>query len=140
MNTYRVFHNLHSSFLSGYVPGNQLTEVAVINATDLDDVFFILNVAHEAEFNADTRQRFQAVKYRERKNRSLSVGDVILDEDGVWWSVESVGFRAIEMENAPLDTDIVNLSQHGTTYIGIQSSWEAPRPPEAPKPWYSPRP
>lgn len=58
-----------------------------LNAVDLDDVFFILNMKHPADY----------------RNRSLSVGDVVVDRDAAKaYICLSVGWAPFDCNPLPL--------------------------------------
>jgi hypothetical protein len=102
--TAEAFHNLDARF-GPYEPGHRVVRVFVGKFDDpgnndiavCNTVFELLNVGHEPEFtNGDPDIR--AVAYRERENRSLSVGDIVTIQRGTatqYYAVASRGFTTI---------------------------------------------
>lgn len=66
--------------------------VSWINATDLDEVFAIGNGIRSAEMDKDDVSPIDRMVYFARMH-SISVGDIIQDEDGKTWVVSSFGFE-----------------------------------------------
>ncbi|HTJ68187.1 MAG TPA: hypothetical protein VL551_11710 [Actinospica sp.] len=103
-----------------YEPGHPMTVVftTVIDPGDLADevlceqVFALLNIGHHpAEVGLSAAPDQRAVDYRERGNRSLSVGDTVAVTRGaqtVYYKVAMIGFTQID---AP---SIVNRPGYGT--------------------------
>lgn len=103
-----------------YEPGHPMTIVftTVIDPGNLEDevlcerVFSLLNIGHhpaEAGMSAEPDQR--ALEYRERGNRSLSVGDAVAVTRGkqtIYYEVAMIGFTQID------DPSIVNRPGFGT--------------------------
>ena len=125
--TITVFHNIssdgmgrHAGF-SGYQPGHALAPVARYTRPSHDvftlaeHAFMIFNVGDDPSFGEPNPL---AVEYRSRKNRSLSVGDVVLvqtaDQD-TWLSCESFGFDRIDVPSW-----LVFASQYGTTSLDAE--------------------
>lgn len=113
----RVFHNNYapSAFLRGYESGDTVTEVFTYStqrtADTNDDVlaaeaYTLFNVGHDSEFGVPDPR---AVDYRARRNRSLSVGDV-LDIDGRFFACDAVGWRAL-----PEAPPVEQIAASGTT-------------------------
>tara|TARA_R100001510_G_C7638756_1_gene196568 strand:+ start:446 stop:829 length:384 start_codon:yes stop_codon:yes gene_type:complete len=85
---------LQEAFFNNMMRGTEVTAsalavndvfkfVAWVNATDLDEVFAIGNgVSH---------QRDRILRFA--RMHSISVGDIIQDQDGKCWVVSSVGFQ-----------------------------------------------
>ena len=69
---------VNDAFTNGY-----FTHVANIRANDLEGAFETSNIGPEENI-----ERFSQM-------HSISVGDVILDEDGKYWLTASVGFQEI---------------------------------------------
>ncbi|WNV83138.1 hypothetical protein [Umezawaea sp. Da 62-37] len=118
----RVFHNNHlrEKYLRGYEPGQTVTEVFVYTtaaetgAPDLDwviayEAYRLFNVGDDPQFGTPDPR---AVDYRARRNRSLSIGDVIAI-DGRFLSCDSRGWSALT-ETPPID----QRAAHGTTPLG----------------------
>lgn len=102
-----VYHNVDDSSFFGWKPEHPL--VPVFEYADSGNDTLILhrawetfNIGHEPEFNVPAEQRRQALLYRARKLRSLSVGDVIAI-DGQPHAVESFGWQSA----GPGDLNIV---------------------------------
>lgn len=122
MVTVRVFHNVTEdergrptlAMLDGYSPGHQVVHVAALELElDTDDpqpalnkTFELLNVGDDPDFYSPPDE--QAVAYRARRNRSLSVGDVV-EVGGQFYSCQRVGWK-----EQPEPT-IVARTIHGTT-------------------------
>lgn len=102
--TIDVYHNVASPqdrplvMLTGYQPGDPLVKVATLTvpaelAVDwhrmCEWAFWLLNVGDEY---GDP----QALAYREARNRSLSVGDVIVI-DGVAYGCAAVGWERVQV-------------------------------------------
>lgn len=102
----RVFHNNHAreKYLSGYEPGQTVTEVFAYTTTPSDGIhdrsgdlhiaeeaFELFNVGDDPEFGTPDPR---AVDYRTRRNRSLSTGDVIAI-DGRFYSCDTRDWRAL---------------------------------------------
>jgi hypothetical protein len=114
----RVFHNNHprEAFPGGYVPGQSVTEVYACDETDVgpdvddrclaDRAFQLFNVGDDPAFGEPDPR---ALVYRERGNRSLSVGDVVGIDDR-FYSCDSFGWS--EMTERPL---IQQQHNDGTT-------------------------
>lgn len=100
----RVFHhnNPRQAMVSGYCPGDAVTEVFRYESRNTDGhplphAYDLCNVGDDPEFCDPPDSR--AVDYRRRKNRSLSVGDVVAIADGDgerWYAVASVGFDTLD--------------------------------------------
>jgi hypothetical protein len=117
-----VYHNVardeagrHLHF-DGYQPGHPLVPVFTYDALLLDgglpELLRIAEAAFEA-FNADPEmlqgnQRELAARYRDRRLRSMSVGDVLL-LGGTVLACDPAGFREV-----PSELDEVRVSEHGT--------------------------
>lgn len=111
-----VYHNTNRDAMApwrGYQPGDPLTLVACYHtiaarARDvLDRAWFLFNVGDDPRFGSPAPV---AVAYRQRRNRSLSVGDVLAVTDGSGFAVASpTGFDYVY----PLT--VTNATAHGTT-------------------------
>lgn len=132
MTTIRVFHNndFRDGMVFGFQPapyeveGTELpahTVTEVFSYTALPDdphpvqfAYTLTNVGEDPDFFDPPDPR--AVQYRERANRSLSVGDVVAvhdDERGTrWYACAHAGWD--DLDQAPV---ITNAEQHGTTPI-----------------------
>jgi hypothetical protein len=87
----------HLGMVHGYRPGHLLVPVDKFDVDSpsenlLDDLFRLFNVGDDPDFGPPDEH---ALAYRQRGNRSLSVGDVIQVNDH-WWSCESHGWNHIE--------------------------------------------
>lgn len=130
MTTVQVFHNVSDDrmrFFEGYKPENPLTHVFDLEIpphvqadmeTDkgvyaaLNYAFMILNIGHETTMVTD-EGKAQATAYRERKNRSLSVGDVIVI-DGVAFACAALGWDVVTVHPHQIVRD---YAEHGTTSL-----------------------
>lgn len=120
----RIFHNTNrEAMLSGYTAGQSVVEVYAYedtNAASTDDAleaaFERFNVGHDPQFGTPHPD---ALSYRKRLNRSLSVGDVLAC-DSNFYACASMGWQPIP---APR---VVNLTQHGTTPAPATSICERP--------------
>ena len=109
-----LFHNVSADECGrswgafGYQPGDALVPVFDYEDDTSPNVRGALEQAWE-RFNVGTDKL--AASYRARRNRSLSVGDVVLirGERTTWHAVASLGYDQID---AP--TTLVWASQHGT--------------------------
>lgn len=114
-----VFHNLDSRFM-GYETGNRLVPVFQHGFENdhvfdiLNHIWWLLNVGDDPDLGGPNPL---ATEYRARRNRSLSVGDVVKLGDE-WWVVADFGFETIE---TPADS-IVSETVHGTTPIEVGAS------------------
>lgn len=121
MVTVQVFHNVTTDeqgrplgMLVGYQLGHEVVHVATLtldlDTTDpqpaLNQTFELLNVGDDPDFHNPPHP--QAVAYRQRRNRSLSVGDVA-EVAGMFYSCESAGWK-----ERPAPT-IVTRTAYGTT-------------------------
>ncbi|GAC1527411.1 MAG: hypothetical protein NVS3B1_17670 [Marmoricola sp.] len=126
MTTIQVFHNVAKDAegrplgFFGYQPSQALVEVAHVDVGGievnggglygaLDRVFYLLNVGDDPEFGTPDPQ---AVAYRARRNRSLSVGDVCVIE-GVAFAVASFGFEPVTIDPA----SVTETSSYGSTAL-----------------------
>jgi hypothetical protein len=110
----RVFHNLSDrAMLSGYL-GQPAVEVLTYHepptarTCDVDLVesaFQLCNVGDDPEFG-DPDQR--AIRYRNRGNRSLSIGDIVA-VDGRFYACQRIGWRRIT------EPKQLHERRHGTT-------------------------
>lgn len=130
--TVRVFHNNNprDGMVFGFQPAtyqvgdtdqpaHTVTEVFSYTALPEDPhpvqfAYDLCNVGDDPAFFDPPDPR--AVEYRDRANRSLSVGDVVAvhDDEGCtrWYACPSLGFDALDQ--APV---IENAEQHGTTPV-----------------------
>jgi hypothetical protein len=123
----RVFHNTARdandrpiAMLDGYAAAHVVTCVAECTvdstgATDLavcDEAYRLFNVGDDPEFGTPDPE---AVEYRARRNRSLSVGDVV-SVDGRHYACDPRGWRAID----PPRVDTVTT--YGTTPLGDEAA------------------
>lgn len=117
-----VYHNVtrdetgHHLGFDGYQPGQPLVPVFAYDVELLDggmpELLLVAEAAFEA-FNADPdmlvgSQRDLATRYRDRRLRSLSVGDVLRLGDTAL-ACDPVGFR-----QAPAELNEVRICEHGT--------------------------
>jgi hypothetical protein len=128
-----VFHNIatddvgRSEAWLGYRPGHPLVPVYVLERLEVEQspsavaemIYHLLNVGDDPQFGIPHPD---AVAYRTAKNRSLSVGDVVLVGDE-WWACASMGFERIE---APRWL-AVGVGKHGTTPLESRR-WSPPLP------------
>lgn len=123
--TLQVFHNVSSDrmrFFEGYKPEDPLTHVfdLVVVGADLDQgvhkvldyAFYVLNIGHDSD-RITVEDKAQAIAYRERKNRSLSVGDVIII-DGVAYACAALGWDQVTVHPHQV---IADYAEHGTTSL-----------------------
>ncbi len=114
----RAYHNIEFSFL-GYQKVHRITPVFETYESDADRdqlcarMFELLNVGDDPTYGQPDRR---AVEYRMRRNRSLSVGDVIqIGKEGEstpeFYTVSSFGFDRIDSPH------IVDTATMGTTPI-----------------------
>jgi hypothetical protein len=109
----RIMHNTNRLALAlGYAPSDHVVEVYAFDYTgaegDLDAceaAFEMFNIGHLSDHGTAEPD---AIAYRERGNRSLSVGDVVAC-DGQFYACGVAGWREI----APPRTTVRTL--HGTT-------------------------
>ncbi|MGH3779839.1 MAG: hypothetical protein ACRDZY_02720 [Acidimicrobiales bacterium] len=117
----QVFHNLAlCGIADGYQHGDPLVEVEcwmmeppVCDRRDetlLEQVYHLLNVGEDPAFGVPDRR---AIRYRLRRNRSLSVGDVARVA-GRWWAVAGIGWMSI-----PEPQLLVTVTMHGTTPVDV---------------------
>lgn len=112
----RVFHNYNfRDGVRGHQPGHRMTEVYAYDETDLgpeDDDMVLLERAFELFNVGDDPDRGEpdtrALVYRERGNRSLSVGDVVA-VDQRYYACDPFGWRELE------DLSIQQQQTDGTT-------------------------
>ena len=64
------------------------THVANIEANDLEHVFMISNRPYDREEAEERTERLERM-------HSLSVGDIVVDGNGIAWGVEGVGFKEL---------------------------------------------
>jgi hypothetical protein len=101
----------------GYQDGNPVVLVAQFESPDgdhmalLERAWFTYNVGHEPEFG---EPQVEAIQYRRRLNRSLSIGDVV-QIDGAWYECCTMGWEHL---NKP--PRVVQESIYGTTCIEMQ--------------------
>lgn len=107
--------------VDGYEPGHLLTKVYELDARDgahwaaaLAYAYDVFNVGHEA-----TPPNRDAVGYRARDNRSLSIGDVV-EIEGTWYACMPVGWGEIP---TPEPAQLVDKLMHGTT----PAAWDITR-------------
>ena len=120
----QVFHNSRrdevgrcTAMMDGYRAGDPLTHVFDFDLTDADAagsnwperVYELLNIGDDPSFGTPDDR---AVAYRARRNRSLSVGDVLI-VDGAAQAVAHYSFESVRVDPAQL----VNALHHGTTPI-----------------------
>lgn len=107
-----VFHNISPNpmrFLNGYEDGDLLVHVCDYTSTEtdvqraLEQTFMALNIGDEAG-------DMQAITYRQRKNRSLSVGDVCV-VNGQAYKCVTIGWKPTQIAN----TQVRGFATHGTT-------------------------
>ena len=99
-----VFHNVsRHAMLAGYEHGDVLVPVATWTARRrhdpmkaADDAFALLNVGDDTAFEPPDPR---AVEYRDRRNRSLSVGDVVR-VGSRWLAVAHAGFTEVDRPSA----------------------------------------
>lgn len=106
MSTIVIWHNIatddagrHVAWVGEYAAGHPLVPVAKYETNDADvlnEAWRLFNVGEDPAFGTPSPI---ALEYRARRNRSLSVGDVIsvtTDGETVWSAVEALGFSTIE--------------------------------------------
>lgn len=120
IQTVLVYHNVTMEdgrpigMLDGYADGHTLSLVAVLDdmpvsrstVATLEDVYRLFNVGDDPEFGVPDAR---ALAYRARRNRSLSVGDVVY-VGGEWHGCASFGWTRI---NPP--TRFADAPVRGTT-------------------------
>ena len=121
----QVFHNSRrdevgraTAMRGGYQAGDPLTHVFDLELTEAeaadinwpDRVYTLLNIGDDPAYGTPDDR---AVAYRLPRNRSLSVGDVLV-VDGAAQAVASFDFESVRVDPAQL----VNALHHGTTPIG----------------------
>jgi hypothetical protein len=123
MITATVFHNVAKDETGrpenfwGYRPGQTLVKVAEVEvATEdtqaaLERVYHLLNVGDDPTFGTPDPQ---ALTYRAAKNRSLSVGDVVV-LDGVAFAVADFGFEQVSVHPA----QVSDVAVYGSTPLGF---------------------
>lgn len=100
-----AFHNLDARF-GPYELGHRVVRVFVGKFDDpgpndlavCNTVYELLNIGHEPEFTSG-KPDIRAVAYRERENRSLSIGDIVAIQRGEttrYYAVASAGFTVID--------------------------------------------
>ncbi len=117
-----VYHNVarddagHHAGFDGYQPGHPLVPVFTYDTELLDgglpELLRVAEAAFEA-FNADPemlagRQRELAASYRDRRLRSLSIGDIV-QTGATALACDPVGFREVEG-----DLNVVRSDEPGT--------------------------
>ena len=113
----RAYHNSESRFLE-YEPGQRIVPVFETYEPDADHdqlcsrMYELLNIGDDPSFGQPDPR---AIEYRARRNRSLSVGDVIQigkegDETPKFYAVSMSGFDSIATP-----THVVNVGRGGTT-------------------------
>ncbi len=99
------------AMMDGYQPGDPLIPVAdvLVPSAGVGDwkewIYWLLNVGDECD-------EPQALDYRARRNRSLSVGDVLM-VDGAAVAVASLGFETVRVD----PTQITRESLYGSTAL-----------------------
>lgn len=120
----RAYHNVATSFgrpigVEGYVPGQPVVLVFATREPAADTLalcealFELLNIGDDPQ--RVTAPDPRAVEYRARRNRSLSVGDVVSQGCGdttAYFAVTSTGFDRIDPPR------IVRKTVPGTTLLG----------------------
>lgn len=119
-----VFHNVakdetgRPDTFFGYKPGQPLVKVAEVTVeasgpdAALEQVFHLLNVGDDPTFGTPDPQ---AVAYRAARNRSLSVGDVVV-LDGAAFAVASCGYEQVTVDPA----QVGEVAVYGSTPLGGQ--------------------
>lgn len=106
-------HGRLVAMITGFQPGNEIVRVAsvTVQAKDVtsacERVFHLLNVGEDPTFGEPDQQ---AIAYRARRNRSLSVGDVLI-ADGAAMAVADFGFQPVQVE----PSQVVVRTEHGVT-------------------------
>lgn len=127
--TVAIFHNCardaegRNLGFFGYKPEQPFTQVHYYDRPEpaseegyqvlLNEAYFITNVGHEPEFGGSPEQQVEARSYRDRRLRSLSVGDLV----GIGtrlWAVADFGFEEIENPPAALAHAVNGVDVHGT--------------------------
>lgn len=123
----RVYHNANrdergrpTGYLDGYAPTDKVVHVATWHVTRRygdeyrtdqfiqGEAWKVFNVGDDPEFGLVYEV---ATEYRARRNRSLSMGDVLQIDEGGWYACEDFGWKAI---NTP---DTTCEGWYGSTYI-----------------------
>ena len=126
-----IFHNITTDangrplgMLDGYEHGHALVPVAIFDVDGdypLEQIYHLLNVGDDPQMMGGCPDE-RAVIYRQNRNRSLSVGDVVALKDGdeITWSMcASIGWTTI----TPPRWLAAHASQHGTTAMDLPASW-----------------
>ena len=106
------------AMMDGFQPSHTLVHVATINVDSdtvsgaCEKVFHLLNVGDDPAFGTPNPQ---AVAYRAARNRSLSVGDVLI-ADGVAFAVAGSGFQPVRVN----PEQIVVHASYGVTPLGAE--------------------
>lgn len=117
LNVAKDEHGYSPGFM-GYKPGQAMLKVFTLEvpALDIDNAlnkaFHLLNVGDDPDMMGGLPDP-QAVAYRAARNRSLSVGDVLV-ADGVAFAVASFGFDRVTLDPA----DVVAEASYGATPLG----------------------
>jgi hypothetical protein len=136
--TVTVWHNVvtdfvghHIAMMDGYQVGHPLVPVftytvpvedAINHATVIEEAFHLFNVGDDPTFGTPDER---AVAYRARRNRSLSVGDVV-QVATAWWACASGPWQQID----PPAFIARNVAVHGTT--PLNDGVRIPTPATAP--------
>lgn len=119
-NAARDEHGRNLGMLNGYTSGDPLIHVADLQVPasrdyrqTLEHTYTVLNVGDDPDFGPVDSG---ALQYRARRNRSLSIGDVLV-LDGVGFAVASDGFVKVPLAPSQVRRD---LTLHGSTGIDSQ--------------------
>ena len=95
--TIKVLHNNTSRF-GPYTVGDSLSEAITFESAlpACGDIHRLLEIVFH-QLNIDEPKALWAIEYRRRRNRSLSVGDVVTVGEQAW-AVDSVGWTSVSIE------------------------------------------
>lgn len=95
---FEVYHATNPNFGMGKPKEfpKEYRHIATVRCKNLDDVFRVTNhVDRPWHENPDIKMVWKEVP------RSTSVGDIVVDQDGNQWRVESVGWKHLNKMNLP---------------------------------------
>jgi hypothetical protein len=107
--TVKVLLNQTSRFMA-YSAGDRLVQALVFESgfPACGSVDRLLNIVFE-QLNIDEPRADWAIRYRVERNRSLSVGDVVVVGEQAW-AVDSVGWTPVSVEAGQVWYDVGELA------------------------------
>lgn len=130
-----ILHNVRTDrmyFLEGYKDDDPLTLVYKLTIPEhvkerasqqdttegavqvmCEYAYMTLNIGHEDFAQITDEGRAEAIAYRERKNRSLSMGDVIC-LDGAFFACARIGWEQVRVHPYQI---VMDYADHGTTSL-----------------------